>query len=77
MVQVYFYCLNSEGMLIDYNGVVVFNFSEVCDCVVQIMCVMILMFSSEDWCDWVIYVSDDDGEEIFDFFFIVMFGKLY
>jgi hypothetical protein len=36
---------------------------------------MIQTHGSEDWRDWVIHVSDDDGEEIFDVPFTDMLGK--
>ena len=68
MVQVYFHCSNTEGTLIDRYGAAVSNLTE-------IMRSMILTPSNEDWRDWVIHVSDYDGEEIFDLPFTAMLGK--
>ena len=54
----------------------VFHFlTEARDRADQIMRSMILTPGSEDWRDWVIHVSDDDGEEIFDLPFAAMLGK--
>ncbi|MHB0769556.1 DUF6894 family protein [Bradyrhizobium sp. 5.13L] len=75
MVQVYFHCSNTEGTLIDRSGAAVSNLTEARDHAAQIMRSMILTPSSEDWRDWVIHVSDDDGEEIFDLPFTAMLGK--
>lgn len=75
MVQVYFHCSNTEGMLIDRSGAAVSNLTEARDRAAQIMRSMILTPSNEDWRDWVIHVSDDDGEEIFDLPFTAMLGK--
>ncbi|KYK47454.1 MULTISPECIES: hypothetical protein [Bradyrhizobium] len=75
MVQVYFHCSNTEGTLIDRSGAAVSNLTEARDHAAQIMRSMILTPSSEDWRDWVIHVSDDDGEEIFDLPFTAILGK--
>ena len=75
MVQVYFHCSNTEGPLIDRSGAAVSNLTEARDHAAQIMRSMIQTPSSEDWRDWVIHVSDDDGEEIFDLPFTAMLGK--
>lgn len=75
MVQMYFHCSNAEGMLLDRYGTAVSNLTEARDRAAQIMRSMILTPSNEDWRDWVIHVSDDDGEEIFDLPFTAMLGK--
>jgi hypothetical protein len=75
MVQVYFHCSNTEGMLVDRHGAAVSNLTEARDRAAQIMRSMIMVPGDEDWRDWVLHVSDDDGEEIFDLPFISMLGK--
>jgi hypothetical protein len=75
LVQVYFHCSNTEGMLIDHSGATVASLTEARDRTDQIMRTMILTPGSEDWRDWIIHVSDDDGEEIFDLPFTSMLGK--
>jgi len=75
MVQMYFHCSNTEGTLIDRYGTAVANLTEARDRAAQIMRTMILTPGAEDWRDWVIHVSGDDGEEIFDLPFAAMLGK--
>ena len=75
MVQMYFHCSNPEGTLIDRYGTAVANLNEARDRAAQIMQSMIQTPGSEDWRDWVIHVSGDDGEEIFDLPFTAMLGK--
>jgi hypothetical protein len=71
----YFHCSNAEGTLIDRCGTRVADLTEACDHAAQIMRAMILTPGAEDWRDWVLHVSDDDGEEVFDFPFTSMLGK--
>jgi hypothetical protein len=75
MVQMYFHCSSFEGTLIDRHGAAVANLTEARDHAVQIMRSMILTPGAEDWRDWVIHVSDDDGGEIFDLPFTSILGK--
>ncbi len=75
MVQVFFHCSNTDGMLIDRHGAAVTSLTEARDRAAQIMQSMILTPGSEDWRDWVLHVSDDDGEEIFDLPFTSLLGK--
>jgi hypothetical protein len=75
MVQVYFHCSNTEGILVDRHGAAVSNLTEARDRAAQIMQSMIMEPGDEDWRDWVLHVSDDDGEEIFGLPFTSMLGK--
>jgi hypothetical protein len=75
MVQVFFHCSNTDGMLIDRHGAAVSSLTEARDRAAQIMRSMILTPGAEDWRDWVLHVSDDDGEEIFDLPFTSLLGK--
>ncbi|MCP3472303.1 hypothetical protein NLM33_18465 [Bradyrhizobium sp. CCGUVB1N3] len=75
MVQVYFHCSNTDGLLIDRRGTAVSNLTEARDRAAQIMHSMIMVPGEEDWRDWILHVSDDDGEEIFDLPFSSMLGK--
>ena len=51
------------------------NLTEARERAAQIMRSMIMVPGAEDWRDWVLHVSDDDGEEIFDLPFTAMLGK--
>ena len=75
MVQVYFHCSNTDGLLIDRQGTAVSNLTEASDRAAQIMHSMIMVPGEEDWRDWILHVSDDDGEGIFDLPFSSMLGR--
>jgi hypothetical protein len=75
MVQVFFHCSNTEGILVDRHGAAVSNLTEARERASQIMRSMIMVPSDEDWREWVLHLSDDDGEEIFDLPFTAMLGK--
>ncbi len=75
MVQVFFHCSNTDGLLIDRHGTAVASLTEARDRAAQIMQSMISTPGTEDWRDWILHVSDDDGEEIFDLPFTSLLGK--
>jgi hypothetical protein len=75
MVQVYFHCSSTDDILFDRRGIAVASLTEARDRAAQIMRSMILTPGAEDWRDWVLHVSGDDGEAIFDLPFTSMLGK--
>lgn len=75
MVQVYFHCSTSDGLFLDRRGAAVSNLSEARDRADQIMRAMIMIPGAEDWRDWVLHLSDRNGEEIFELPFTSMLGK--
>jgi hypothetical protein len=75
MVQVYFHCSSTDGILFDRRGTAVSSLTEARDRAAQIMRSMIVTPGAEYWRDWVLHVSGDDGEEIFDLPFTSMLGK--
>jgi hypothetical protein len=75
MTQIYFHCSNAEGKLMDRRGTAVSNLSEARERAAGIMQTMIMTPSDEDWREWVLDVSGDDGEDIFDLPFSSLLGK--
>ena len=75
MVQVYFHCSHAEDMFVDRRGAAVSNLTEARERAAQIIQSMIMTPCSEDWRDWVLHVSGDDGEEIFVLPFASLVGK--
>ena len=75
MVQVFFHCSTNEGVLVDRRGTAVANLSEARAHADQVIRSMIMTPSSEDWRHWILHVSDNNGEEIFDLPFTSMLGK--
>ena len=65
MTQVYFHCSNTKKVFVDHLGTVVDSLAEAREratCVVK-------SFTNEcrlkDWHDWVLHVSDDQGDDLF------------
>jgi Domain of unknown function (DUF6894) len=75
MAQVFFHCSNTEGAVIDRCGAAVDDLVEVRDRAALVMNTLIMAPGPEDWRDWILYVSDDDGEEIFCVPFTSVLGK--
>ena len=75
MAHIYFHCSNPTGLLLDRHGCTVQDLAEIRDraaCVVQ---TFINAPGSEDWRDWTLHVSDEEGEEILLLPFTSVLGK--
>lgn len=77
MVQVYFHCSNTRGVLIDGTGASVVNMTDARDHAACVMRSLMMAANAEDWRDWMLHVSDDLGEEIFVMPFASLLGKLH
>jgi len=75
MAQVYFHCSSIEDALIDRRGTTVDDLAEARDHAARVVRALISAPGPEDWRDWVLHVSDDDGEEIFEVPFASVLGK--
>jgi hypothetical protein len=73
--QVYFHCSSSRKVRVDQFGAVVSSLSEARDRAACVMRTMMMEASAEDWRDWVVHVSDDFDEEIFEISFSSVLGK--
>ena len=75
MTGVYFHYSNARGVLIDRSGTAVDDLDDAREhdlCAVRLL---IMTPSAEDWRGWVLHVTDDDGDEIFDLPFAKLLGK--
>jgi hypothetical protein len=77
MAQVYFHCSSTQDVLIDRRGAVVDDLTEICNHATLVIHSLITAPGPEDWREWVLYVSDDDGEEIFCTPFSAVLGRLH
>ena len=75
MAQLYFHCSSAERALIDRRGAAVGNLAEARDRAALMVRALIMAPGPEDWRDWIMHVSDDHGEEIFELRFASMLGK--
>ena len=75
MTQVYFHCSNTRGVLMDRRGTSVTSLAEACEAATRMMRSRVATVSLEDWRDWAVHVSDEDGEEIVILPFAFVLGK--
>ena len=75
MAQVYFHCSNDREVRIDQAGALVSDLSEARDRAATVVRSLIMEESAEDWRDWVVHVSDDFDDEIFEIPFSSVLGK--
>lgn len=75
MAQVYFHYSNPRGALIDRRGADVDDLAEARDCATRFVQSLITAPSTEDWRNWILHVSDEQGEEIFVVPFAFVLGK--
>ena len=75
MAQVYFHCSSSREVRVDQSGAAVSNLAEARDYAACVVRSMIMENSPQDWRDWVVHVSDDFDDEIFEVPFSSVLGK--
>jgi Domain of unknown function (DUF6894) len=77
MSQVYFHCTAGEAVLVDRGGTDVADLVDAHDQAIQFVGSLIATPGREDWRDWILHVSDEDGEEIFLLPFSSVLGPLH
>jgi hypothetical protein len=77
MSQVYFHCSTEDGVLVDRAGTDVGDLAEAHDRAMQFVGSLIATPGREDWREWILHVSDEDGEEIFLVPFASVLGPLH
>jgi hypothetical protein len=75
MAQVYFHCSSSREVRVDQFGALVSDLTEARDYAACVVRAMIMEESAQDWRDWVVHVSDDFDDEIFEVSFTSVLGK--
>ena len=75
MTQLYFHCSNARKVFLDYNGAFVGDLAEARDHATRLVQSFTNERSLEDWRDWVVHVSDDQGDELFVVPFTFVLGK--
>jgi hypothetical protein len=65
MTQVFFHCSNARKVFLDHRGAVVSDLAEARDFAARIVHSITSERAPEDWRDWVVHVSDDQGDELF------------
>jgi hypothetical protein len=75
MTQVYFHCSNTKKVFVDRRGAVVDDLDEARDRATRVVQSLTSERSLVDWHDWVLHVSDDQGDELFVVPFTFVLGK--
>ena len=75
MTQVYFHCSNTKNVFVDRRGAMIDNLAEARDYATIVVQSLTKTRSLEDWRDWVLHVSDDQGDELFVVPFTFVLGK--
>jgi len=71
MTQVYFHCSNTKKVFVDRRGAVVDDLAEARDHATRVVQSLTNERSFEDWRDWVLHVSDDRGDFVVPFTFVL------
>jgi uncharacterized protein DUF6894 len=77
MTQLYFHCSNTDRVLIDPRGAAVGDLAEACEHAEAVMRALVMAPGAEDWRGWVLHVSDDSGDELFEVPFTSVVGRLH
>ena len=77
MAHVYFNCCSDRKVLLDQRGADVDDLIEVREYAARAVQSLIGTVGAEDWRKWVLHVSDELGDEVFDMPFSVLIGKLH
>jgi uncharacterized protein DUF6894 len=75
MTRVFFHYSNTKEVFVDRRGAVVNDLAEASDHATRIVQSLTKERSLEDWRDWVLHVSDQLGDELFDVPFAFVLGK--
>ena len=77
MSQVYFHCTTGQAVLVDRGGTAVDDLIDAHEQAMGFVGSLVATPGREDWRDWVLHVSDEDGEEIFLVPFTSVLGRLH
>jgi sirohydrochlorin ferrochelatase len=75
MTQVYFHCSNTKKVFVDRRGTTVNDLAEARDHATRVVQSLTSERSLEDWRDWILHVSDDQGDELFVVPFTFVLGE--
>jgi hypothetical protein len=77
MTNVYFHCANEEHEFAARRGVPIDNLVEACEHAHRIVRSYVMTAGEEDWRGWVLYATDELGEEIFTVPFASVLGRVH
>ena len=75
MTQLYFDCSSATDTLLDRHGSRIDDILEAHEHATRLILNLISTPGDEDWREWVVHVTDEDGEEMFEFPFSSLLGR--
>ncbi|MDH2386351.1 hypothetical protein [Bradyrhizobium sp. CER78] len=75
MTRIFFHCSNARKVILDYRGTMVDDLADARDHATRVVQSFTNERSLADWRDWVLHVSDDQGDELFVVPFTFVLGK--
>jgi hypothetical protein len=75
VTEVYFHYSNFRGVLIDRSGTALDDLADARDHAEARVRSLVMRPSAEDWRGWILHVTDNAGDEIFDVPFATVLGK--
>ncbi|MCA6121539.1 hypothetical protein J6500_06410 [Bradyrhizobium sp. WSM 1704] len=76
MSAVYFHCSDEQHVLLDRNGAAM-DLAEARVHAERLVRSYVMTPSAEDWRNWVLHVTDDLGDELFELPFAAVLGELH
>ncbi|VIO74248.1 hypothetical protein CI1B_51330 [Bradyrhizobium ivorense] len=76
MPAVYFHCSDDQHVILDRAGAAM-NLAEARLHAERLVRSYLMTPSAEDWRNWVLHVTDDLGDEIFELPFVDVLGELH
>lgn len=75
MAHIHFHCSSPKGVLLDQRGSDVENMIEAHERAVLAIRTLVALPSPEDWRNWLLHASDEEGEEVFVMSFASVLGR--
>jgi len=75
MAHIYLHRSSERGVVLDHSGSDVADLTEARDCAKRAIHALVMAPGPEDWREWILHVSDEDGEEIFVMPFASVVGR--
>jgi uncharacterized protein DUF6894 len=75
LTRIFFHCSNTRKVFLDYRGTMVDDLTAARDHATRVVQSVTNEHSLEDWRDWILHVSDDQGDELFVVPFTLVLGK--
>jgi len=76
MSAVFFHCSDDQYVLLDRNGATM-DLAEAREHAERIVRSSVMTPSAEDWRNWVLHVTDDLGDQLFELPFTAVLGELH